>query len=112
MDHEKLDVYKVSIQFTAWNYALCAPLEKMDRHARDQLVRASQSIPLNIAEGNGKRPSLDRTRFYRIALGSALESAAALDILYCCDVITQDQVRHGKSLLIRVVAMLTKMTGP
>jgi four helix bundle protein len=29
------------------------PLKAIDRHARDQLLRASQSIPLNIAEGNG-----------------------------------------------------------
>jgi four helix bundle protein len=29
-------------------------LKGSDRPARDQLLRASQSIPLNIAEGNGK----------------------------------------------------------
>jgi four helix bundle protein len=77
-DHEKLDVYRVSVEFVAWAYHRAKSLEGPDRHARDQLLRASQSIPLNIAEGNGKLPSPDRLRSWRIALGSALECAAML----------------------------------
>ncbi|MBW1788912.1 MAG: four helix bundle protein, partial [Deltaproteobacteria bacterium] len=38
----------------AWGYRLAKRLQGADRHARDQLLRASQSIPQNIAEGNGK----------------------------------------------------------
>ena len=34
---------------------------------RDQWLRASQSIPLNIAEGNGKSTAADRRRFFEIA---------------------------------------------
>lgn len=37
------------------------------RHARDQWLRAAQLIPLNIAEGNGKRSLKDRSRFLDIA---------------------------------------------
>lgn len=58
-DHEKLDVYRVAIKFVTWSYQLCKRLKGADRHARDQLLRASHSIPLNIAEGNGKLPSPD-----------------------------------------------------
>ncbi|MHC4917139.1 MAG: four helix bundle protein [Planctomycetota bacterium] len=39
--------------------------------------RASQSIPLNIAEGNGKRSKTDRNRYLDTSRGSALESASA-----------------------------------
>ena len=47
----------------------------------DQLDRASTSIPLNIAEGNGKFTGADRCRYFDNAHGSALECAAALDVL-------------------------------
>ena len=46
-----------------------------------RLLRASQSIPLNIAEGNGRRGSQDRRRFFDIARASALECAAIQDVL-------------------------------
>jgi len=55
-DHEK---------FVGWSYRLAKDLQGYDRHARDQLLRASQSIPLNIAEGNGNKPGADRVRFFR-----------------------------------------------
>ena len=48
---------------------------------KDQLDRASTSIALNIAEGNGKYALKDRCRFFDIAHGSALECASAQDIL-------------------------------
>ncbi|MDA3799429.1 MAG: four helix bundle protein [Kiritimatiellae bacterium] len=47
--HEKLDVYKVALKYVAWVYNLCKRLKGMDRHARDQILRASQSIALNRA---------------------------------------------------------------
>ena len=54
LGHEKLDVYRLSIGDVAWVYEKCARLRGVHRSARDQWLRASQSIALNIAEGNGK----------------------------------------------------------
>ncbi|MFH0945232.1 MAG: four helix bundle protein [Planctomycetota bacterium] len=110
-DHEKLDVYRVSIEFVTWSYRICRGLKGVDRHARDQLLRASQSIPLNIADGNGKLPSADRQRYLRTALGSALECAATLDVLLGCNAVEMEDAQVGKGLLVRIVAMLTKMTS-
>ena len=109
-DHEKLDVYNLSLEFATWAYKLGKGLSGIDRYARDQLLRASQSIPLNIAEGNGKRPGSDRRRFFEIARGSALECAAILDILMGCDAIDLSTTETGKSLLYRIVSMLTRLT--
>ncbi len=67
--HEKLDVYQISLKYIAWVHANCDNLSGTHRHARDQLLRASQSIPLNIAEGNGKATSGDRRRYFEIARG-------------------------------------------
>ena len=52
--HVQLDVYRVSIRYVAWAYETAKRLRGMDRHARDRRLRAAQSIPLKIAEGNGK----------------------------------------------------------
>ena len=70
--HEKLDVYRAAISYVGWAHRLCAGLKGEHRSSKDQLLRASQSIPLNIAEGNGKATNPDRRRFFEIARGSAL----------------------------------------
>jgi four helix bundle protein len=112
LNHERLDVYQVSLDFAAWAYELAKPLKSIDRHSRDQLLRASQSITLNVAEGCGKLPSAERRRFLQFAGGSARECGAILDILVRCRVITQADGKQGKELLVRIVAMLTRMMDP
>ena len=49
-------------------------------YLRDQLLRASSSVVLNIAEGSGKPTPADQRRFYGIALGSLRECQAILEI--------------------------------
>ena len=73
-DHEKLEAYREAVAFVAW---LSTILEGPMRigEVKDQLDRASTSVPLNIAEGNGKYAPKDRCRFFDIAHGSALECA-------------------------------------
>lgn len=107
--HEQLDVYRLSIKYVGWAYELSQHLEGRDRHVRDQLLRASQSIPLNIAEGNGKGTVADRRRFFEIARGSALECAAIQDVLIECSVLTTADTNESKAMLIRIVSMLTKL---
>ena len=110
-DHEKLDVYRVAIEFVCWaGDLLDGPLTKCRLSAVGQLDRASTSIPLNIAEGNGKRSTKDRCRYLDTSRGSALECAAALDVLVARRVLAQAQVRAGKALLKRIVEMLTQLT--
>ncbi|HUE71060.1 MAG TPA: four helix bundle protein [Pirellulaceae bacterium] len=79
-DHEKLEVYRESIAFVAWVSGLLDGAVRVG-DVKDQLDRASTSIPLNLAEGNGKFSPKDRCRFFDTAHGSALECAAALDVL-------------------------------
>src|SRR5438105_2903339 len=52
-DHEKLDVYREAIKFCGWVGEFLASISAK-ASAKDQLDRASTSIPLNIAEGDGK----------------------------------------------------------
>ena len=80
-DHDRLDVYRLSIEYVASAFDVSKTLNGIHRHARDQWLRAAQSIPLNIAEGNGKRSLKDRARYFDIARGSSFECAAIQDVL-------------------------------
>jgi four helix bundle protein len=104
-DHERLEVYREAIAFTVWISGLLDATGRVGE-IKDQLDRASTSIPLNIAEGNGKYSLRDRCRFFDIAHGSALECAAGLDVLVAKARLTQEQVRPGKKSLQRIVRML------
>ena len=75
----------------------------------DQLKRASLSIPLNIAEGNGKFNKQDKGKFYKIARGSGTECGAILDAAKIIGILEETTWQEGKGLLYRIVSMLSKM---
>jgi four helix bundle protein len=104
-DHEKLGVYQESLAFVAWLEPLIQKLPKTIA-VRDQLDRASTSIVLNLAEGNGKFTSPDRCHFFDIARGSALDCAAALDVLASQGRCEWTVVTTGKERLRGIVSML------
>jgi four helix bundle protein len=104
-DHEKLEVYQEAIAFCGWLTPILEAVSKCG-DVKDQLDRASTSVPLNIAEGNGKYSAKDRCRFFDTAHASALECAAALDVLVAKSKLTTAQTRPGKQRLQRIVRML------
>jgi four helix bundle protein len=104
-DHEKLNGYQVSLAFNEWVGEFLSSVDGKAA-AKDQLDRAATSIPLNIAEGNGKFSRRERERFFEIARGSAVESAAALDVLVSRKLTTQARVTPAKEQLVQVVNML------
>jgi len=107
-DHEKLEVYRESIAFCGWVGELLAEISGK-ASAKDQLDRASTSLPINIAEGNGKFSSVDRARFLEIARGSALECAACLDVLAVRKLVSPERILPAKEQLVRIVNMLMGM---
>ena len=108
-DHEKLDVYRLAIEYVAETFQIAKELSGLHRHSRDQWLRAAQSIPLNIAEGNGKRSLKDRARFFDIARGSAFECSAIQDVLLVTEAISMATSDPMKAKLKRIVAMLTRL---
>jgi four helix bundle protein len=105
-DHEKLELYRASLAFLGWLEPILQKLPK-SLSVIDQLDRAS--IPLNIAEGNGKFTGPDRCRFFDIARGSALESAAALDVLVAKTRVSEQDILPGKDRLWSIVSMLVAL---
>jgi len=108
LDHEKLDVYQEAIAFCGWVGELLSQISAKAA-AKDHLDRASTSLPLNIAEGNGKFSTVDRARFLEIARGSALECAACLDVLAVRKLVAAERILPAKERLVRIVNMLMGM---
>jgi four helix bundle protein len=74
----------------------------------DQLRRAVSSIPLNFAEGYGKRTAKEQRRFFMIARGSTNEVAAILDVGLHLSIISQDRYEQGMELCDHLARMLTR----
>ena len=106
--HEKLTVYRRALEFATWSQDLIESLIKKTS-TRDHLERAGDSIALNIAEGNGNFSKKDRARFFQIAHGSALESAASLDLLVAHRCSARDAIVREKAILEEIAKMLFTM---
>lgn len=106
-DAERLDVYHLALEFQGLATTL-AP-RRGQAALRDQLDRASVSIALNIAEGAGRFSPADKARFYGIARGSAMECAAVIDVLHSRGVISAAAHRRSRTILLRIVQMLTRL---
>ena len=109
LHHEKLDAYQVSTEFLGFAFKIIKNMPPGYGFLGDQLKRASLSIPLNIAEGNGKFNPQDQSKFYKIARGSANECGAILAAASTINVIEHEQWQKGKNLIVRIVSMLSKM---
>ena len=109
---EKLDVYQRSIEFLTLAWQIGEALPRGQGTLADQLRRAALSVPLNIAEGTGRIGDADIGRHRAIARGSAMECAAILDALRVLRLVSPELLAEGRSLLLRVVSMLTRLCRP
>jgi four helix bundle protein len=114
-DHEKLEVYRFELEFVEWVTPLldeaAASAKGRTREVCDQLDRASLSVLLNTAEGNGKRQRQVRAKFFDDARGSATECAACLDALVAKHVVSAGRIGEGKDLLLKIVSMLSGLVN-
>ena len=108
-DHEKLDVYQVSIDLVILIDEIIEHLPRGRAYLADQFQRAGTSVPLNIAEGAGEYSSSEKARFYRMAKRSATECAGILDVCQRLRLVEETRVLRARELLLRLVAMLTKL---
>jgi four helix bundle protein len=109
LDHEKLTVYQVAIEFVILADEVIEHLPRGRAYLSDQLQRAALSIPLNIAEGAGEYAIDEKARFYRMAKRSATECAGVLDVCQRLQLVEEKRYIKGRELLISIVSMLVKM---
>lgn len=109
LDHEKLTVYQVAIEFVILADEIIEHLPRGRAYLSDQLQRAALSIALNIAEGAGEYAVDEKARCYRMAKRSATECAGILDVCHRLRLVEENRFLKGRELLIGIVSMLVKM---
>ena len=82
--YKDLRIYQQSYKLSIEIHKLTQNYPRYERYELgSQLRRAATSIPLNIAEGYGKKESeADFKRYLKIALGSSNEIEVLLDLSY------------------------------
>jgi len=103
--HDKRKVYQKALASVA-RLAKHSVLWDKRHSVVDQLLRASESIVLNIAEGARLRSGGNKQHLLDDAMGSALECAACLDIGVVKHFLLPDLAAGEKRSLCEVVKML------
>ncbi len=109
LDHERLDVYRLALDFVVLANGIIEALPRGRSHLADQFTRASMSVVLNVSEGAGKLSMPDKRRYYLTARGSATESAALLDIGLRLGLVDAATHKAGRDMVLRLVSMLIRL---
>ncbi len=99
-DFENLDVYQLAVRVARWARRVKWPSDA--GKLRDECIRAADSVVLNTAEGRMRGGKSGRNH-YRIALGSAGEATAVLDL------VDLPEGAEHQQCLRRIGAMLARL---
>jgi four helix bundle protein len=79
---ENLEVWKISLDLTDKIYELSLHLPDLEKfNLVSQIIRASTSVSLNIAEGSTSSSNAEQIRFLKIAKRSLIEVVACLRLI-------------------------------
>jgi four helix bundle protein len=103
--HERLDAYRVGLQFVGWFHQLPGGSELSSRRFR-QIDKATTSLVLNIAEGNGRCLQADRRAFFDTAESASVKAAAHLELSERTGEVNRSQLQTGMALLNRIAGLV------
>lgn len=107
---ENLDVYNKALTFVEAIESLNITLKgKASYSMLDQLSRAALSIPLNIAEGNGRWHKGEKRQFFWIARGSTFECVPIIQVLHRKNLINDVHYANYYEQLEVIAKMLTNL---
>jgi four helix bundle protein len=107
-NYRKLVVWQKSMLFADQVIALIETLDTSRKHYRlyEQLEAATTSIPMNIAEGQGRESKKEFIRFLYIARGSLFETLTLLEIFKMRNWISQEQFEGLESQSNEIARMI------
>jgi len=96
----EMDVYRLAEELSdmIWN-AFDNWTVKAQKTIGYQIIRASDSIAVNLAEGYGRYTPADRRNFYRYARGSFEETKAWLRKLIRRNVIEDEEIKNYTQII-------------
>ena len=103
---ERLKVYQRSLDFSIEVTKVASDFSFKYSRIRDQLIGAAISIPLNIAESNGRDSSKDKINFYRFAKGSCFECVPIIDICTSLGLINPKNALKYKLEIKEITSMI------
>ena len=107
--HERLDVYCMAMEMISLLCSVgCVKALKPKQYKK--LDTLATSIPLNIAEGNGRSSDFDHRRFTVAAHDSAIKMATILDVFKVRGLLPESFVSRCKQILLRITKMAFAMT--
>ncbi len=110
--HRDLVVWQKGVDLACDVYRLTRLMPKEEAfRLSGQIIRASSSIPANLAEGNGRATRRDYAHFVSIARGSAAELETFLIIIGKLELAPPDRVRELMSRTEEIGRMLTGLHG-
>ena len=109
--YRDLKVYERSYRMAIEMYQITSGYPKEEKYGlTSQIKRASTSIALNIAEGYGKRESLNEfKRFLLMAIGSCDEMKVLLDISKDLGFITEEEHQRSEQEYEEIGKMLNRL---
>ncbi len=110
-EHEKLKVYQLALEFSAWAAELPEELAPESGPAHNEifsgLERISLDMLLNIAESPAKRNIKERALSLEEARDASLHCAALLDALAARQFCTKEHLDSGKNILKQIESKLS-----
>lgn len=104
---EKLEVSQKAVDFAERVSTLTSDFPRGSWYLANQLNRASLSISLNIAEGNGRWTEADRRNFFAIARGSVPERVPLIELCRRRHFLGDDACGELKNELEAIAKMLS-----
>jgi len=109
-DYKKYDVWKNAKSLVKEIYVTTARFPPDERFViTSQIRRAVISIPLNIAEGSGRRTEKDFRYFLFIALGSSYELDTLIDLTVDLQYLNEKEAQPLKENVILIQKQLNSL---